>query len=270
MKFRNAIGIFVRATIAATALSFVGAAAHAEDLLDSVKASGVLRVGMEGTYPPFNSRNAAGELEGFDVDVAKAVAAKLGVKPQFITTEWSGIIAGLQAGKFDVIVNQVTITPQRKEVLDFSQPYTYSAAQLIQRANDKREFKSLADFKGDKKIGVTLGTNYDQMARAVPGINVQTYPGAPEKLRDLADGRIDATLDDRLMLPSIINKSNLPLRTGAILPGGEQQMGIPFRKGNPKFEKAINDALNALEQDGTLKKISMHWFGTDVTRPVSQ
>jgi len=191
------------------------------------------------------------------------------VKTQFIPTEWSGIIAGLQAGKFDVIVNQVTITPQRKEVLDFSQPYTYSAAQLIQRKDDTRNFKSLDDFKG-KKLGVTLGTNYDQMARTVPGIEVQTYPGAPEKLRDLAAGRIEATLDDRLMLPYMIKTSNLPLRAGAVLNGGKQEMAIPFRKGNPKFEKAINNALESLQKDGTLKKISMHWFGSDVTVPVAQ
>jgi L-cystine transport system substrate-binding protein len=270
MKSKQVISALLRGTVIAAALSFVGMSAHAEDLLKTVKSSGVLRVGLEGTYPPFDSRNSKGELEGFDVDVAKAVAAKLGVKPEFVATEWSGILAGLQAGKFDVIVNQVTITPQRKEALDFSQPYTFSAAQLIQRADDKRQFKSLDEFKGDKKLGVTLGTNYDQMARAVPGINVQTYPGAPEKLRDLTDKRIDATLDDRLMLPSMIKTSNLPLRAGAILKGGEQEMGIPFRKGNPEFKKAIDDALTSLKQDGTLKKISMHWFGSDVTQPATQ
>ncbi|MGF6961624.1 transporter substrate-binding domain-containing protein [Paraburkholderia youngii] len=256
--------------LAISAFSFTAIVAHAEDLLDSVKQAGVLKIGLEGTYPPFDSRNKDGQLEGFDVDVAKAVAAKLGVKPEFIPTEWSGIIAALQSGKFDVIINQVTITPQRKQVLDFSQPYTYSAAQLIQRADDKREFKSLDEFKGDKKIGVTLGTNYDQMARAVPGINVQTYPGAPEKLRDLAAKRIDATIDDRLMLPYIIKNSQLPLRTGAVLKGADQEMGIPFRKDNPKFAKALDDALTQMKQDGTLKKISMHWFGTDVTQPLAQ
>ncbi|WP_321934532.1 MULTISPECIES: transporter substrate-binding domain-containing protein [unclassified Paraburkholderia] len=255
--------------LAVSALGFTAISAHAEDLLDSVKQAGVLKIGLEGTYPPFDSRDSSGQLVGFDVDVAKAVAAKLGVKPEFIPTEWSGIIAALQAGKFDVIVNQVTITPQRQQALDFSQPYTYSAAQLIQRADDKREFKTLNEFKGDKKLGVTLGTNYDQMARAVPGINVQTYPGAPEKLRDLAAKRIDATMDDRLMLPYIIKTSNLPLRPGAVLPGADQEMAIPFRKGNPKFEKAINDALTSLKQDGTLKKISMQWFGQDVTQPLA-
>ncbi|MEX3984914.1 transporter substrate-binding domain-containing protein [Paraburkholderia sp. EG287A] len=268
--FKRHISPLLRSAVIAAAFSFAGAAAHAQDLLDTVKSNGVLRVGLEGTYPPFDYRNAAGELEGFDVDVAKALASRLGVKPEFVPTEWSGILAGLQAGKFDVIVNQVTITPQRQQALDFSQPYTFSAAQLIQRANDKRDFNSLKEFGGDKKIGVTLGTNYDQMARAVSGINVQTYPGAPEKLRDLAAGRIDATLDDRLMLPYIIKTSNLPLRAGSVLKGGEQEMGIPFRKGNPEFEKAVNGALSAMKQDGTLKKISMHWFGTDVTQPVTQ
>lgn len=262
--------LFLTSVLAVSAFGLTAVAAHAEDLLDSVKQAGVLKIGLEGTYPPFDSRNSQGELVGFDVDVAKAVAAKLGVKPEFIPTEWSGIIAALQAGKFDVIVNQVTITPQRQQALDFSQPYTYSAAQLIQRADDKREFKSLDEFKGDKKLGVTLGTNYDQMARAVPGINVQTYPGAPEKLRDLSAKRIDATIDDRLMLPYIIKNSQLPLRPGAVLQGANQDMGIPFRKGNPKFEKAINDALTSLKQDGTLKKISEHWFGTDVTVPIAQ
>ncbi|MEM5329620.1 transporter substrate-binding domain-containing protein [Paraburkholderia sp. JHI2823] len=256
--------------LAVSALGFTAVSAYAEDLLDSVKQAGVLKIGLEGTYPPFDSRDSKGELVGFDVDVAKAVAAKLGVKPEFIPTEWSGIIAALQSGKFDVIVNQVTITPQRQQALDFSQPYTYSAAQLIQRSDDKRDFKSLDEFKGDKKLGVTLGTNYDQMARAVPGINVQTYPGAPEKLRDLAAKRIDATIDDRLMLPYIIKTSQLPLRPGAVLKGADQQQGIPFRKGNPKFEKAINDALTSLKEDGTLKKISMHWFGQDVTQPAAQ
>ena len=264
MKFPNRL---IQSLLLVAALGLTAVTAQAEDLLDAVKSAGVLKVGMEGTYPPFNSRNSDGQLVGFDVDVAKAIAARLGVKPVFVTTEFSGIIAGLQAGKFDIIANQITITPERKQALDFSQPYTYSAAQLIQRADDKREFTALTDFKGDKKIGVTLGTNYDQMARAVPGINVNTYPGAPEKLRDLISKRIDATLDDRLMVPYIIKTSNLPLRPGDTLKGANQEMAIPFRKGNPKFAQAINDAFNAMRRDGTLHKISMQWFGTDVTQP---
>lgn len=250
----------------ASALGFTAVAAHAEDLLDSVKKAGVLRVGLEGTYPPFNSRGTSGQLEGFDVDIANAVAGKLGVKTQFIPTEWSGIIAGLQAGKFDVIANQVGITDKRKETLDFSPAYTYSSAQLIQRKDDTRDFKSLEDLKG-KKLGVALGTNYMDMAKSVPGIDVKTYPGAPEYLRDLAAGRLDAALNDRLMLAYLTKHSQLPLRPGANV-GSANPSGIPFKKGNPKFQKAIDDAMAQLEADGTFTKISDKWFGIDVTKPI--
>lgn len=156
MKFGLLKKLLATALIGA---SLTAITAHAEDLLDQVKQRGTLRIGLEGTFPPFNSKAPSGELVGYDVDIAKAVAAKLGVKPEFVTTEWSGIIAGLQAGKFDVIVNQVGITDARKQTLDFSPAYTYSAAQLIQRKNDTRQFTSLEDLKG-KKLGVGLGTNY--------------------------------------------------------------------------------------------------------------
>jgi cystine transport system substrate-binding protein len=263
MKFGLLKKILVAGLIGA---SFTAVAAHADDLLDQVKQRGTLRIGLEGTFPPFNSKAPSGELVGYDVDIAKAVAAKLGVKPEFVTTEWSGIIAGLQANKFDVIVNQVGITDARKQALDFSPAYTYSAAQLIQRKDDSRQFSSLEDLKG-KKLGVGLGTNYMDMAKSVPGIDVKTYPGAPEYLRDLAAGRLDAALNDRLMLAYLLKNSQLPLRTGAMVGTGNPS-GIPFRKGNPNFAKAIDDAMAQLEADGTFSKISDKWFGIDVSKPI--
>ncbi|WP_207005132.1 transporter substrate-binding domain-containing protein [Trinickia mobilis] len=265
MKFSLLKKLFVAGLIGAT---FTAVTAHAEDLLDQVKQRGSLRIGLEGTFPPFNSKAANGELVGYDVDIAKAVAAKLGVKPEFVTTEWSGIIAGLQAGKFDVIVNQVGVTDARKQTLDFSPAYTYSAAQLIQRKDDTRQFNSLDELKGHK-LGVGLGTNYMDMAKSVPGIDVVTYPGAPEYLRDLAAGRIDAALNDRLMLAYLLKNSQLPLRTGATVGAGNPS-AIPFKKGNPKFAKAIDDAMTQLEADGTFSKISDKWFGIDVTKPVTK
>ncbi|TPQ37663.1 MULTISPECIES: transporter substrate-binding domain-containing protein [Cupriavidus] len=254
------------ASLIAGAAGLSATAASAADLLDTVKQAGVLKIGLEGTYPPFGFRNPKNELDGFDVDVARAVAAKLGVKPEFVTTEWSGIIAGLQAGKFDVIVNQVSVTPQRKQVLDFSTPYVYSAAQLIQRKDDKREFNSLEALKGHK-LGVSLGSNYNELAKSVPGIDVKTYPGAPEYLRDLAAQRVDAALNDRLMVNYLIKTANLPLRPGAVVAGANAEVAIPFRKDNPKFAQAIDHALDDLRKDGTLTKLSVKWFGSDVTKP---
>lgn len=99
---------------------------------------------------------------------------------------------------------------------------------------------------------------------------MKTYPGAPEKLRDVAAGRIDVSMDDRLMLPYLIKNAHMPLRPGATINGGETQMGIPFRKGNPKFAKALDDALASMRADGTLKKISVHWFGVDTSVPSAQ
>lgn len=265
----NPLKPMFKSGIIAALLCMATASANAADLLDTVKQTGVLKVALEGTYPPFDYRNSDGQLEGFDVDVAKALAARLGVKPEFVTTEWSGILAGLQAGKFDVIVNQVAITPARKQTLDFSQPYVYSSAQLLQREGDARAFKSLEDLKG-LKVGVTMGSNYVDLVKTHPTVNLQVYPGTPENLRDLAANRIDAAVNDRLMLSYLIKNSHLPLRPSGIIPGGDTQMGVPFRKGNPKFAKAVDDAIAAMRQDGTLKKISMQWFGADTSVPNAQ
>ncbi|WP_211467828.1 transporter substrate-binding domain-containing protein, partial [Collimonas silvisoli] len=189
--------------------------AFAADLLDTVKARGTLKVAMEGNYPPFNFKDPkTGQLEGFEVDVAKLLAAKLGVTPEFTTTEWSGILAGLGAGKYDVIVNQVGITEERQKAFDFSHPYTLSTAQLIVRKDEKRSFPTLESLKG-YKLGLGQGTNFEQKAKAVPGIDVKTYPGSPEYLADLASGRIDAALNDRLLVGYLLKNSNLPLKAGA-------------------------------------------------------
>ena len=150
--------VFPRARHAAAALSLVllAASAHAADLLDEVRQRGTLRVAVEGTYPPFNFKDAGGKLTGFDVEIAEAIAGKQGVKAAFSTTEWSAILAGLQAGKYDVIVNQVAATDKRRETFDFSDPYVVSSAQLIVRTNETRTLATAADLKG-KKIGVGQG-----------------------------------------------------------------------------------------------------------------
>ena len=242
--------------------------AFAADLLDTVKSRGTLKVAMEGNYPPFNFKDPkSGELTGFEVDVAKLLAAKLGVKPEFTTTEWSGILAGLGAGKYDVILNQVGITEARQKAFDFSQPYTLSTAQLIVRKDEKRSFPTLESLKG-YKLGLGQGTNFEQKAKAVPGIDVKTYPGSPEYLADLASGRIDAALNDRLLVGYLLKSSSLPLKAGATF-GDIDKIGIPFQKGNPKFEAALKKALDEILKDGSFKQASFKWFGFDVSKAPS-
>ncbi|WP_027481191.1 transporter substrate-binding domain-containing protein [Deinococcus pimensis] len=260
MNFNRAIlaGLTVSTTLVGTAL------ADTPDLLTTVKGRGTLRIALEGTYPPFNSKDEKGQLVGFDVDIARAVAQKMGLKAEFVLTEWSGILAGLQAKKFDVIVNQVTITPERRKAFDFSDPYVVSSPQLIQRANDKTNYPSLNALKGHK-LGVGTGSNYEQTARAVGGIDVRTYKAAPDTLKDLSLRRIDAALNDRLLAAYLVKQSGLPLRAGARV-GEATEMGIPVRKGNPQFLAAVNKALADIKKDGTYAKISQKWFGQDVSK----
>jgi cystine transport system substrate-binding protein len=240
--------------------------ASAVDLLAGAKVRGSLRIAMEGTYPPFNFKDQkTGELAGYDVDVARLVAARLGLKPEFVSTEWSAILAGLGAGKYDVIVSQVGITPKRLEAFDFSTPYTYSSPQLIVRKNDPAAYKTLADLKG-KKVGVGQGSVFEQQARAVPGIEVKSYPAAPENLQDLAFGRIDAALNDSLMVVYLLSNSKLPIQAGARV-GAVERMGIPVQKGQPQLKAALDKALAELAADGSLKNASVKWFGADVSRP---
>ena len=251
-------------TLLAVALA---ATAGAADLLDTVKQRGTLKIALEGTYPPFNFKNSKGELDGFDVEIGRALAQKLGLKPEFITSEWSGILAGLQAGKYDVIVNQVSATDKRREIFDFTQPYTLSSAQLIVRKDEKRQFKSLADLKG-KKLGVGQGSNYADLAKAVEGVEVKTYPSAAEYLQDLALGRVDAALNDSLLVPYLVKQVKLPLKGGAGV-GSVEGSAIPYLKGNPRFGAALDKALADIKADGTFRKISIKYFERDVSRPLS-
>ncbi|HJV63703.1 MAG TPA: transporter substrate-binding domain-containing protein [Albitalea sp.] len=255
------------ARLAAVLLAGAAVAVHAADLLDEVKARGTLRIACEGTYPPFNYKDDKGQLAGFDVEVGRAIAGRLGVKPEFVTTEWSGILAGLQAGKYDVIVNQVAATDKRRETFDFSEPYVVSTPQLIIRANETRKLDTPADLKG-KKIGVGQGSNYADLAKGIEGAEVRTYPGAPEYLQDLATGRIDAAINDSLLIPYLREKTKLPVKAGAFI-GKSGSNAIPFRKGNPKFKQAIDKALEDMKADGSYAKISTKWFERDVSKPLA-
>lgn len=250
---------------AGLAAAWLPAAASAADLLATVKARGTLKVALEGTYPPFNYKDQkTGQLAGYDVDVARLLAAKLGVKVEFVSSEWASILAGLSANKYDVIISQVGINPKREQAFDFSAPYIYSMPQLIVRKDEKAVYTSLADLKG-KKLGVGQGSVYEQQAKAVPGIDVRSYAAAPDTMSDLASGRLDAALNDSLMSAYLLKISKLPIKAGAQV-GAVERMGIPFHKGNPEFKAALNKALADVAADGSLKAISIKWFGTDVSK----
>lgn len=237
----------------------------AADLLDEVKANGTLKVGLEGTYPPFNYQDASGQLTGFEVDLAKALAEELGVKAAFQPTKWDGILAALESRRLDVVINQVTISDERKQKYDFSTPYTVSGIQALTRKADADTIKSPDDLAG-KKVGVGLGTNYEQwLKEKVPQAEIRTYDDDPTKFQDLNVGRIDVILVDRLAAFEMVEKTGDRLAVAGDA-FSRQESGVALRKGNPQLLAAIDAAIAKLRADGTLKELSEKWFGADVTQ----
>lgn len=237
----------------------------AADLLDEVKANGTLKVGLEGTYPPFNYQDASGQLTGFEVDFANALAKELGVKAEFQPTKWDGILAALESKRLDVVINQVTISEERKQKYDFSTPYTVSGIQALTRKADADSIKIPADLAG-KKVGVGLGTNYEQWLKEnVPQADIRTYDDDPTKFQDLNVGRIDVILVDRLAAFEMVEKTGDRLAVAGDA-FSRQESGIALRKGNPQLLAAIDAAIAKLRADGTLKQLSEKWFGADVTQ----
>jgi cystine transport system substrate-binding protein len=244
--------------------SFVtGCSVQKGDLLSQIKKRGTIRIGTEGTYKPFSFHDEKTEkLTGFDVDVAKEVAKRMGVKAQFVEIPWDGMLTSLKTGKIDMVANQVGIKPERKEKFDFSEPYTVSYAQIVVR-KDNQSIKGLKDLKG-KKAGQTPTSNFGKMAKDA-GATIVAYDDMMSAMKDVAAGRIDFSLNDRLAVAEMLKTTNLPLKTvGEQLERSESAFPVP--KGNPALVKAINQALDSMKKDGTLKKISEKWFGMDVTK----
>lgn len=235
------------------------------NLLDEIKARGAIRVGLEGTYPPFNYQDESGKLTGFEVELAQALARELGVSAEFQPTKWDGLLAALESRRLDVVINQVTISDERQKKYDFSSPYTVSGIQALTRKADGDSIGTPADLAG-KKVGVGLGTNYEQWLKEnVPQADIRTYDDDPTKLQDLSVGRIDAALVDRLAAFEIVRKTGDRLAVAGDA-FARQESGIALRKGNPELLAAIDQALTKLKADGTLSRLSEKWFGADVTR----
>jgi cystine transport system substrate-binding protein len=239
--------------------------AVAGDQLATIKKNGTLNVGLEGTYPPFSLVGEDGKLTGFEVEFSEALAKELGVKVKLQATPWAGILAALDSKRLDVVVNQVTISDERKKKYDFSEPYTVSGIQALVQTKDVGTIKTAADLKG-KKVGVGLGTNYEEWLKAnVPDAIVKTYDDDPTKYQDLRVGRIDAILVDRLAALELVAKTKDKLAVSGE-PFSRQESGIALRKGEPELLDAINKAIDKLRADGTLAKLSDKYFKADVTK----
>lgn len=234
-----------------------------KDLLKKVKDEGKLLIGTEGTYPPFTFHDTSGNLTGFDVDLAKEVAKRIGVKPEFKETQWDAMFAGLDAKRFDMIANEVGIRPDRQEKYDFSDPYITSAGVLIvHKDNDK--VKAFEDIKG-LNAAQSLTSNYADMAKKY-GAKIVGVDGFQQAVELLAQKRVDVTINDKLsFLDYKKQKPDAPIKVVATADDASSS-GFMFRKNSDTLVDEVNKALKEIIDDGTYKKISEKWFGEDVLK----
>ena len=254
------------ATTAPAAESAAGSTAEAAsgDLLSEIQAKGTITVAMEGTWAPWTYHDENDNLVGYDVEVATEIAKKLGVEPQFVEGEWDGLLAGLDAGRYDIMVNGVDITPERAEKYDFSTPYAFNHTAVITKADDD-SINTLEDLKG-KKTANTISSTYAELAEQY-GATVTGVDDLNQTFELLLSGRIDATLNAEMTFYDYTKEhpdANVKI---AVLTDDANQIAIPMRKGNETaaLRTAIDAAIDELRADGTLKALSEKYFGRDIS-----
>jgi cystine transport system substrate-binding protein len=221
-----------------------------------------LRVGTEGTYSPFTFHDpATNKLTGYDVEVVEAVGARLGRTVEFSETTFDSIFAGLEAKRYDVVANQVSVTPARQAKYAFSTPYAVSTGVVVTKASDNSVTK-LADIKG-KTSAQSLTSNFADTAKAA-GATIDGVEGLTQAVALVKQGRADVTVNDSLAVLDYLKTSGDTQVKIAAKIGDTTREGFAFRKDSP-LAAEFDTALKGLAADGTLKKISEKWFGTDVS-----
>ncbi|TDM04571.1 amino acid ABC transporter substrate-binding protein [Macrococcus carouselicus] len=245
---------------------FLAACGQSDDSKTESKkaADKVLTIGTEGTYAPFTFHDKTGKLTGFDVEIARAVAEKMGYEAKFVETQWDSMFAGLNAGRFDTIANQVGINDERQAKYQFSEPYTYTSAVLVTRKNS--DISSFDDVKG-KKLAQTLTSNYGKLAKD-KGADITQVEGFNQSMELVLSNRVEGTFNEKLsVLDYMKQKKNADVK---VIEGDAEKSESAFvftKKTDKVMIDKVNKALDELQKDGELKKISEKWFGEDVTQP---
>ncbi len=249
-------------------MAFTGCSTASSTQSEKSSQAKVIKIGMSGSYYPYTFKNKENNIDGFEVDVWKEIGKRTGYKPEFITASFSGLFGMLDTGKIDTIANQITITDKRKDKYLLTNAYVYSGAQIMVK-KDNDSIKALEDLKG-KKIGVSLGSNYEQIIKVNDKnneIKVVTYENDGGMRQDVALGRIDAMMDDKVSALAVVQENKLPLQ----LAGKDVQPlenAFPFVKNdkNKVIVEKVNKAITDMRADGTLGKISNKWVNIDITK----
>lgn len=239
---------------------------NADGLLKQVLDKGTLVAGMEGNWAPWSYHDLdTNEVIGYDADTARAIGEKLGVEVQIVEAPWESLFAGLDDGRYDIVINGVEVTDERSEKYDFSEPYAYIHTALVVR-KDNEEIKSFDDLKGKKTVN-SIGSTYMELAESY-GASAAGVSTLNDTIQNVIDGRADATLNADVSIYDYLNQQ--PDANIKIVATTEDasHVAIPIRKGDEtaSFEKAVNAVIEELKADGTLAELSEKYFGSDVTK----
>ncbi len=263
MKLRK-IMAFVLVLSLAAAMGLAGCSGQDtdKDSLQRVMDADQFTVVGSGGYRPFNYIDENGDVIGFDVDVGAEIAERLGVELNYVTSDWDGLTEGLRNARYDAILGSMAITYDRLKVLNFSDPYYYSGAQLIVRSDSGITDPSGMD---GKTIAVATGTTFVDDAEDL-GAEVALYQDDNATMLELIEGRVDGVITDRLVGLGVMGE----IKGGdELMLCGEllrlEEMGIAFNKNDVTLMNKVNEILADMFEDGTMKAISEKWHDTDIT-----
>ena len=231
--------------------------------LDSIQKSGKLVVALEGAWQPWSYHDSSDTLVGYDVEVSRAIAEKLGVEPEYVESDWDSLFAGLDAGRYDMVCNGVEVTEERAKTYAFTTPYGYIHTALAVR-KDNEDIHSFEDLKG-KTTANSLASTYMELAESY-GATVQGIDTLEETIQLLTAGRIDATLNADVSFYDYLNVHpdadfKLVAQTAEA-----SHVAIPVLKSeDTAYLDALNTAIEELRADGTLKTLREEYFGQDIS-----
>lgn len=242
-----------------------GGTESSNDLLSQIQEKGEVTIAMEGTWAPWTYHDEDDNLVGFDVEIGQRIAEKLGVEANFVEGEWDGLLAGLDAGRYDMMINGVDITEERANAYDFSEPYAYNRTAVIVRGDDD-SIQTMEDLSG-KNTANTISSTYAELAESY-GATVTGVDDLSQTFELLLSGRIDATLNAEVTYYDYMEAhpdANLKI---ACLADDATHVAIPFRKGEDtaSLREAVNQAIEELRDSGELSELSEKYFGTDITQ----
>lgn len=235
-----------------------------QDLLDQIRAKGEIVIATEGTWSPWTFHDKEGKLTGYDIEVGRLIAQKLGVKPQFVEGKWDGLLAGISAGRYDIMINGVDMTPERQKAYRFTDPYAYNrTVVMVSAQNDS--IKSMQDLKG-KVTANTISSTYAEIAEKY-GAKVDGVDDLNQTFELLLSGRIDATLNAEVVYYDYMKVHPQAAIKIAAIDEQVTSVGIPLKKeGTEKLQIELNKILSDLRNSGELTKLSDQFFGTDISK----